>query len=115
MGDHRIGQAMGNAADLWWHGRRTSPDPSQYEALDVLDVICKPYRNRDAEFEAVDPNNPTSIHPLYDFYTDPDGPLGRLIAIAFAAKPEELWIGDDTSSPWMEGPYTKFIKRYGFC
>lgn len=115
MGDHVIGTAMGRAARLYWQTRGDQPRPSQNEALSVLDEICGPYRKRDAEFESEDPANPTRTHPDYDRFTDPEGPLGRLIAIAFDATPEEMVIETEHACPWLDGPETRFDQRYGFC
>lgn len=120
MGDHYIGREMGRAADLWWQARSTLP--SRDEALGILDQICTPHRGRDAEFESEDPNHPGYIHPDYDYYTDPKGPIGRLIVIAFDAKSEEMLLGDEDTCPWIDGvgtfdsgPYVRFRNRYNFC
>lgn len=112
MGDHRIGEAMGRAADIWWQGHTALP--SKDEALLALDAICGPYRKRDAEFEASDPQHPTQIHPDYDNYTDPDGPIGQLIVIAFDATPDEMSLGDEAECPWFDGPYMRFSAHYEF-
>lgn len=113
MGDHHIGRAMGHAATVFWQLQKGKP--TQERALAALDVICKPYQGRDAEFEAEDPKNPGQIHPDYENYTDPKGPLGRLIAIAFNARKDEISLGDEHYCPWYDGPETRFRKRYGFC
>ena len=112
MGDHRIGKAMRDAANIWWGSH---PTPTQQDALAALDTICGPYRKRDAEFESEDPKRPGYIHPDYDQDTDPDGPIGRLIAIAFDAKPDEMSLGDADTYPWYDGPFSRFNKRYEFC
>lgn len=59
-------------------------------ALELLDEICTPWQGCDAEFEAVDPDNPGHTHPVYCRYTDPEGPLGRLIQEAFDSKTDWL-------------------------
>lgn len=117
MGDHRIGEAMQHAATAWWASRSTTP--TKDEALAALDAICGPYRGRDAEFEATDPEHPGSVHLDYEEPTDPEGPIGRLIAIAFNATPEEMSLGDEDECPWLDGvgtvdagPYARFRNRY---
>jgi hypothetical protein len=107
---------MGRAANAWWLMHQDVP--TQAEALAALDMICEPYRGRDAEFESEDPKKPGHIHPDYDYYTDPIGPMGRLIAIAFAATERELLLEDEADEfacPWYDGPYTRFKERYKFC
>ncbi len=118
MGDHTIGKAMGVAADAWW---RRETVPTKEEALAALDVICSPYRGRDAEFEAEDPARPGHIHPAYDNYTDPLGPIGMLIMIAFDATEAEASLGNEDVCPWHDGvgtfnagPYARFCRRYEF-
>ena len=84
-------------------------------ALDLLDAICEPYRGCDAEFEAEDPD--------YNDYTDPLGPMGKLIREAFApdfperctAEPRDHDGQDAYWVAWYDGPYQKFRDRYGFC
>jgi hypothetical protein len=108
---------MGREANAWWY-KRHDATPTQEEALAILDTICEPYRGRDAEFESEDPKNPRYIHPRYDHYTDPIGPIGRLIAVAFAATQHEMLLedeADEDACPWYDGPYTRFKKRYNFC
>lgn len=114
MGDHAIGVRMGLIAVAWWTMRKNRK-PTKAQALKALDTICMPYRGRDAEFEAIDPDNPSKIHRVYNEYTDPNGPLGRLIAIAFDAQPYEMYIvGNDDECPWLDGPYMRFANRYKF-
>ena len=114
MGDHHIGRTMADWAALWWESHAATP-PSPAQALATLDAICSSYRGRDAEFESQDPANPTQIHPDYDEDTDPQAPLGRLIAIAFEATPAELAPDTDDAAPWQDGPLKRFVARYGFC
>lgn len=126
MGDHHIGQKMGVAAAAALE-KTLSPTPE--EATAILDRICTPYRGRDAEFEAVDPANPDRTHPDYFSYTDPNGPMGKLITIAFGgarnwnADLEAEWAamapGDAIDDgpvweEWYDGPYTTFRERYDF-
>ncbi len=120
---------MGRAAEQMLLVRQ----PGQ-TALQLLDAICEPYRGCDAEFEAEDPKKPGRIHPHYTFYTDPVGPLGLLIAEAFAA--DRNWAdewrawrkSDDFGNEgtgnvrdcWEDGcyapgcPMQKFSQRYDF-
>lgn len=97
-------------------------------AIQLLDMICKPFEGCDAEFEADDPAKPGHEHPVYTYYTDPLGPLGQLIAEAFA--PERNWIADwvtweksddfgnegngNVRDLWYEGPKRTFSRRYDF-
>jgi hypothetical protein len=107
---------MGRAAELALKMRTTQT------ALDLLDEICGPYRNTDAEFESEDPNNLGHTHPDYVFYTDPDGPLGKLINEAF--DPGRDWSGEMARAEgdefeklceaWSDGPEEQFRKRYNF-
>jgi hypothetical protein len=53
-------------------------------ALQLLDLICEPWRGCDAEFESTDPNDPHKINPDYQDSRDPIAPLGQLICEAFA-------------------------------
>jgi hypothetical protein len=109
---------MGHAAEAWWAIReaKKQTDPSKDEALAALDMICNPHRNCDAEFEADDPNNPSLIHPVYECYTEPKGPIGRLIVIAFEATPEQIaaYETEENIELWFDGPYQLFDKRYNF-
>jgi hypothetical protein len=108
---------------------------SGQSALQLLDMICLPYKGCDAEFEAEDPSKRGHINPAFTFYTDPPGPLGKLIAEAFA--PERDWIGDwiawcnssdfgnegngnvrdmwEDSGDYPECPMAQFSRRYDFC
>ena len=121
MGNHEVGRAMGRMAEIALKMR------IYQAALVLLDEICEPYRGSDAEFEAVDPNNPGLTHPEYCQYTDPKGPLGVLIREAF--DPTVDWIalqreaektGDDDKieefyESWGDGPEKQFDARYEFC
>lgn len=91
-------------------------------ALDLLDTICEPYRGCDAEFEAEDPDRSGRVHPIYNNYTDPLGPLGKLIIEAFGPFPERCEAEDHDHDgqdaywvAWYDGPHQKFKDRYGFC
>lgn len=121
MGNHEVGRAMGRMAEMALKMR------TNQTALELLDEICEPYRGADAEFEAVDPNNPRLTHPEYCLYTDPKGPLGILIGEAFdltvawrslQRTVEET--GDDDKiedfyKSWVNGPEKQFSARYEFC
>jgi len=121
MGDKSIGIAMGRQAEVIV-GK--SKPKSAARALLALDNICKPYMGRDAEFESVDPCNNNKTHPDYIDYRDPNGPLGRLIAVAFCASKRD-WVSvfdfgpndmDDNPAyiEWWEVPCQKFKERYNF-
>jgi hypothetical protein len=121
VGNHDAGRVMGRMAEMALKMR------TNQTALELLDMICEPYRGCDAEFEAVDPNNPGHTHPEYCRYTDPKGPLGILINEAF--DPKINWInlfkeavksGSDNKieefyNNWSDGPEDKFDRRYEFC
>lgn len=81
MGSHTEGNAMGRAAQAAVKNRQ----PGQ-TALEILDEICMPYRNLDAEFEAEDPNHRGQVHPDFNSWTDPHpgAGLGMLMVEAFA-------------------------------
>jgi hypothetical protein len=89
--------------------------------LDLLDEICNPYRGCDAEFEAEDTQRPGHIHPDYTFYTDPEGPLGRLMVEAFAPNGiNDLLLclprnSDGENEYFTKHVYNEFHKRYKFC
>jgi hypothetical protein len=125
MGNHTAGRSMGLAAE-----KALAIRAQGQAALALLDMICEPYRGCDAEFEAEDPNQRGRLHPDYTYYTDPKGPLGRLMSEAFA--PERDWIGDwakwkassdygnegtgNVRDAWYDkdGPSQKFARRYEF-
>ncbi len=96
MGNHAIGEAMGHMAEIVLKMR------TNQTALTLLDEICESYRNSDAEFEE---------------YTEPNQPLGKLIAEAF--DPTVNWIEkrvnekDDDDDCWYD-VYRKFRERYDF-
>ena len=114
MGNHSAGRAMGKTTALLLKSSDRLP------ALDILDVVCEPYRQCDAEFEAEDPERPGRIHPDYTRYTDPHGPMGMLILEVWGEDGEEYMEsveGVDYQVPseaWYEGPYQKFRDRYDF-
>jgi len=121
MGDNSIGIMMGRHADI---ALSLYQPKTAAEALVVLDNICKPYSNRDAEFESVDPESTNQNHPSYIDYRDPGGPLGQLIAVAFGV-PGRDWVGEFSSGPedmddnpayveWWKGPCEAFNQRYNF-
>ena len=113
MGNHDSGRAMGRAATLALKMRTTQ------SAIELLDAICEPYRGSDAEFEAEDPNQRGHIHPDYEQYTDPAGPLGKLIIEAFDKENVGTWESAERDDAfydrWYDGPYDQFRKRFGFC
>lgn len=97
MGNHQAGRAMGKTAEAMLRMR------TDQTALMLLDMICFPYEGCDAEFEAEDPNNPGHMHPDYVFYTDPDGPMGKLIIEAFG-EPGKDYIGawgEEEQNAWL--------------
>ena len=115
MGNHYVGKAMGRMAEMALKMR------TNQTALELLDEICEPYRGADAEFEAEDPNNKGNIHPEYPHYTEPNGPLGILMAEAFSPlidwNREAVNTKDDEvfADRWNDEVYRKFRSRYEFC
>jgi hypothetical protein len=124
MGNHVAGRAVGHAAEIAIKARLQGET-----ALALLDRVCKKYRGYDAEFEAEDPNNPGTVHPDYDSYTDPhpNAALGMLMVEAFAPNgltdlPKYAAMlngeGDEEEAAcdaWWQDVYEPFRKRYGFC
>ena len=80
MGNHDVGHAMQRLAE---EAVRNRKDES---AIDILDRICNPFRNTDAEFEASDPERPGYVHPEFDDsrLPHPKAALGMLMVEAFA-------------------------------
>lgn len=114
MGNHSAGMEMGRAATAALKRRTTET------ALELLDEICEPHRNCDAEFEAEDPKKRGHVHPDYGNYTDPNGPLGKLIAEAFGEAGRDYiapYLSEDEAGgdAWYDGTYTAFKNRYEFC
>ena len=121
MGNHEAGRAMGRMAEMALKMRKNQT------ALALLDEICEPYRGADAEFEAVDPKKPGHVHPQYSHYTEPNGPLGILIAEAFSPavdwkvlKQEAEKSGNEETieefyNSWYDKVESQFSARYEFC
>jgi hypothetical protein len=98
MGNHDVGRALAGAAEGFWEGRKKA---TKKQALAFLDKVAERWRGADAEFD--------------DELLDGKGTaLGRLVALAFDATPEEAAGGED-GDLWYEGPYQKFRSRYRFC
>lgn len=122
MGNHYAGNQMGKLADALSKIRQ----PSQ-SAIDLLDAICEPHRNCDAEFESENPKKRGQVHPDFDFWTDPHpgAALGMLMVEAFApnglADLERYRPGfderDDEAAldAWYAEVNNKFKERYEFC
>lgn len=123
MGNHSAGYAMEQAAvDAV---ARRHPDES---ALSILDRICEPWRDCDAEFESTDPNNPDCVHPDFDKSTDPHpmASLGMLMLEAFAPngvadleRYRPMLDGDGDAEEtacdaWWAEVYDPFKQRYNF-
>lgn len=99
MGNHDVGRALAAAAEGFWDGRTTA---TKKQALSFLDKVAEPWRGADAEFDD-------------ELMDGTSTALGRLVALAFDATPAELADDPDGDSPWYDGPYTRFSKRYDFC
>ncbi len=95
MGNRAIAEMFEAVADIFWsaHGDGV---PTRHQALQALDAIGNRFRGADANSS--------------DAMNDPASPLGRMIALAFEATPEELVAGS-----WYDGPKTRFRSRYDFC
>lgn len=98
MGNHDVGRAFAAAADVFWL-MEPPGGPSKQTTLAALAAIGERYRGADAEFD--------------DELADGTTPLGRMVAIAFDATPEELTPGDDDA--WYDGPYLRFRGHFDFC
>lgn len=107
MGNHDVGRALAAAADMFWS---LIPEESatKAQALTALEKVGNRYRGADAEFD--------------DELWDQNTPLGRMVALAFGAEPEELvkpvaeQRGDeDPFEAWRNGPETRFRKHFEFC
>lgn len=125
MGNHTVGTAIGLAAEESTRNRRAGES-----AIDLLDRICNPYRNCDAEFESFDPEHPSCTHPDFGSFLDPHSKaaLGMLMVEAFAptglaALPRYSAIfdcnADDATSEasselWWAEVRTPFKARYDF-
>lgn len=116
MGNHQAGHAMGLMAQMLYERRR--PGES---ALQLLDVICEPYRGCDAEFESTNPQNPSQVGDPADYRYPPWG-LGQLMIEAFApngAADVERYRGldleDDVYDTFYEQVIRPFAERYEFC
>lgn len=103
MGNHDVGRAFAAAADVFWGMVPDGVVPSKAATLKSLEAVGNRYRGADAEFD----------DELFDSTT----PLGRMVAIAFDAAPEELSPEEDAdyNCPWYDGPITRFSKHFDFC
>lgn len=117
MGNHYAGNAMGKQAQHLFTNR-----PAGSTALQLLDIICEPYRGCDAEFESEDPARPGHVHPEFpDWrFPHPNAGLGMLILEAFAPNglaDRERYDADDDESQdaWWDDLIVPFRKRYDFC
>lgn len=100
MGNHDVGRAFSAAADVFWSMVPEGRTPTRAVTLKALEKVGERYRGADAEFD----------DELIDHTTS----LGRMVAIAFDATPEELsgTIEDDI---WFDGPYMRFRTYFNFC
>lgn len=101
MGNHDVGRAFASAAEVFWGLVPESTTPTKEATLKALEAVGNRYRGSDAEFD----------DELFDHTTQ----LGRMVAIAFEATPEEMRPETDGASPWYDGPETRFRKHFKFC
>ena len=94
MGNHDAGRAMAMGAELAMVTR------TDQKALDLLDIICEPYRGCDAEFD--------------DSFA-PDEPLGKLAMEAFAPGQAFPCDSEEEWERWYNEVNEPFSKRYGLC
>ena len=93
MGNHQVGRAMAQSAEMALEMRASQP------ALELLDKICEPYRDTDAEF---------------DDSTEPNEPLGKLMVEAFSPGVEFKFEDEEHENEWYEKVYRPFRERYDF-
>jgi hypothetical protein len=132
MGNHAIAKAVGPAAEA--AVRMRAPGQS---ALEILDMLCAPWRGCDAEWEAEDPKRPGFCHPDFNYYTDPhpQAALGMLMVEAFAPNgikdlpkyqhmvpqlrpagaPDDDDLEFEAYEAWRKDVGEPFDRRYGFC
>lgn len=103
MGNHDVGRAMASGAELFWQ-LKGDASPTKDEALKALDALAFRWRGADAEFDD-------------ELMDGTSSALGKLVALAFDATPEEAAAADDDNggNPWYDGPYQRFRDRYKFC
>jgi len=131
MNDRAVGRRMGWMAHELIVLRK--PDDT---ALAILDLICAPYRNTHAQFDAWSSDLPGRMGEAFMRYTDPhpDAWLGLLMVEAFAphgladlpryrpmldaARGERLAPGGAAAEAaylaWWSEVYVPFRTRYGF-
>jgi hypothetical protein len=124
MGNHTVGLVVGPQAELALKTRERGET-----ALAILDRLCTPWRNTDAEWESADPANPTQVNPEYGHLTDPHpkAALGMLMVEAFAPNgladlaryapmlDAEGQAEESACDAWWTEVYAPFNKRYDFC
>ncbi len=101
MGNHDVGRAFASSADVFWSMVPDGTTPTKEVVLRALEAVGERYRGADAEFD----------DELFDWTT----PLGRMVAIAFDATPEEMVFETDKECPWYDGPETRFRRHFNFC
>lgn len=102
MGNHDVGRAFAAIADVFWL-MEPPGGPSKATTLAALEAAGERYRGADAEFD----------DELFDQTTA----LGRMVALAFDAQPNELVGNDaeDDGDAWYDGPVTRFRKHFDLC
>ncbi|TBR77016.1 MAG: hypothetical protein EPN64_04655 [Burkholderiaceae bacterium] len=122
MGNHTAGNAMGKQAQALLSNR-----PQGMTAIELLDLICTPYRGCDAEFESEDPEHRGFVHPEFGDWRDPhpQAALGMLMLEAFAPngvsdQPRYAAGFDERNDEaaldaWYAEVEVPFRQRYRFC
>jgi hypothetical protein len=104
MGNHDVGQAFAAAADLFWCVIPEGTTPSKELTLKALEAVGERFRGSDAEFD--------------DEMADHTTPLGRMVAIAFDATPEEMTDEEsdgEYGEAWYNGPLSRFSAYFELC
>ena len=93
MGNHDVGRAFSAAADVFWIVCGEGEEPAKEMTLRALEAVGEYFQSSmDAEFDDA----------LYTHTT----PLGRMVAIAFDAMPDEM-LDDDADAV----SYTHLVAR----
>lgn len=96
MGNSVVARAFSGIAEMFWQLVPAEPPPGKDVVLRALDAIGKRFSGADADSG--------------DDWHDPSSSLGRMVAIAFDATPDE--IASEDGDAWFDGPLKRFRARY---